>query len=289
MVKKLLKFILFIFVAAYSLFAEDSLIPPDAEKWKEGWIRELKSDLRKNYVSEMWDLGKKRLNVGFRLESLDTTIAFHKNGTTKHLFQYCMVYDCGPDACGGGERTYGKVLEFYENGQLKREHCESPDFAYYSNEGQRPGFELCGAETEYNPDSSIKAKKEHRKCTIPCGRFQPFIREGEYPVLSDVKVRKGVGLDAPAIEVIKKGTKVKVIRDTQKISTIFGTTAPWVEIEYGEGKKGFMFGGLLEFLAMDTKGFDFATLLNVERIDMIPEFCYVASDSKGNPTKRSGD
>ncbi len=266
-----------------TLLAKDDGIPHDAVKWKKGWFRELKSGANNMYITEHWGLNKNRVSLLLQFAPLSAGIAYHENNKIRLLYQDCRVYDCEPDSCGGSERAYGKILEFNESGELKREHCESPDFAFYTSEGQTPGIELCGTEIEYNPDGTVKSKKEHRECTIPCGRFQPFIREGNYTLRANTRIRKSVGLNSPMIEVLQKGSSVKVVRDTKKIATIMGTTAPWVEVEYGNNKKGFIFGGLLEFLAMDTEGFDFATLLDMERIDKIPEYCFRATDSKGRP------
>jgi hypothetical protein len=182
--------------------------------------------------------------------------------------QECRTQDFA-DPESMGHTPYGRWNEFYEDGQLLISKCYAPGKYNFKGLGYT---ELCGKEIKYNKDGSVSDVIEHPPCDNPCGFFQPYIGKGEFEIVSDVNVRSKPSTDSKSLGLIKKGEKIQVIKDTEYLELLYGNIAPWVEVNFN-GKKGYVFGGLLKFLFIPAESIDIENLKKLKFIGKAPESC----------------
>jgi hypothetical protein len=180
---------------------------------------------------------------------------------------------------------YGLHLDYHEyGGTVKRKSCKmlklatidrtdhisTPEFPY----GKETDF--CGEELHYDKQGNIIKRIQHKKCDNECGFFMPFLTPGEYKMRSKTNVRENPDIKSTSIRMLNPGDKIKVVKDTHLMQTLYGTTAPWLEIQMDDGKKGYIFGGLIDIenLWVNVEGFDFRELLNTKFIDKQPQYCF---------------
>jgi hypothetical protein len=192
-----------------------------------------------------------------------------KNNTAMRFSQSCTTGD--PEEGYPVNALYGRYLIFDDSGSLSKLQCYSPvDFIKQIYDKKSDG--LCGDEIIYNKNVSIKEKIKHPPCDNPCGFFQPYIGKGEFEIVSDVNVRSKPSTDSKSLGLIKKGEKIQVIKDTEYLELLYGNIAPWVEVNFN-GKKGYVFGGLLKFLFIPAESIDIENLKKLKFIGKAPESC----------------
>jgi hypothetical protein len=179
---------------------------------------------------------------------------------------------------------YGLHLDYHEyGGTVKRKTCTSLKMHPDSRTGARTADEpygvekdLCGEELHYDKQGNIIKRIQHKKCDNECGFFMPFLTPGEYKMRSKTNVRENPDIKSTSIRMLNPGDKIKVVKDTHLMQTLYGTTAPWLEIQMDDGKKGYIFGGLIDIenLWVNVEGFDFRELLNTKFIDKQPQYCF---------------
>ncbi|NCN09051.1 MAG: SH3 domain-containing protein [Leptospira sp.] len=117
--------------------------------------------------------------------------------------------------------------------------------------GNQLGME-CGSKYRIVGNTEIIEKNDNifegnLVCRNQCFDFLPFMMKGSYLIRkSNVILRSKPTSSSKAIAVYNIDDKLEVLKDIGNLEEIAFQVAPWVEVVMFDGKKGYLFGGLLK-------------------------------------------
>jgi len=192
---------------------------------------------------------------------------FYETGNIRAVGQLCYQYT-GSET-GSGYEAYGRWFEFDESKRLRRQVC----YNVHKNPFGSLDGGACGEEILYADGHSKKI--QHAPCDVPCGRFIPGVKRGNYTLAADTEIFEAPSPDAMANQSIRAQQMIEVLEDTHRLLTRNGTTAPWLKIAHGRSV-GYIFAGVLDLIPEQDFDFQDPENLKIQPPENEEKYCWDA-------------